>query len=98
MKAVYLLSQAKDFPGNKRRLWESLDYVRKLWTIIEADIIDPQNRMNKKTKSQLISLAHYVDEKVTSLYRYSNTQTIAGLIEIHQHLAQGLFTAGNTPN
>ncbi len=92
MKAVRLLMRAQDFPGNNRLLVEALTYTRKLWTIVQADLKSPMNRMDDALKSRLLSLSLFVDQQcLDAIEKPHPQQVLQGLIDVNKDMASGLL-------
>ncbi|SCA56056.1 Flagellar FlaF family protein [Candidatus Terasakiella magnetica] len=94
MKAVTLLKRAEDFPQNKRLLAQALEYTRKLWTIVQADLKSPDNQLDDKLKAKLLSLSLYVDKTCLEVIKKPHPHALQGLIDVNQNVARGLFSTG----
>ena len=92
MKAVNLLTQAQDFPQNKRLLGEALQYTQKLWTLVQADLNSQDNKLDKDLKANLLSLSLYVDEHCLLAIKKPHPQVLQGLIEVNRNIAAGLLS------
>jgi len=92
MKAARLLSQAQDYPENKRLLGEALQYTQKLWTIVQADLNSTDNKMDKDLKAKLLSLSLFVDEHCLLAIKKPHQQLLQGLIEVNRNVASGLLS------
>lgn len=92
MKAVRLLLRAQDFPGNNRLLVEALNYTRKLWTIVQADLNSPANKLDGDLKASLLSLSLYVDRECIEVIEKPHPhQALQGLIDVNKDMASGLL-------
>jgi len=94
MKAVNLLMRAQDFPGNNRLLYEAIQYTRKLWTIVQADLKAPANKLDEAMKANLLSLSIYVDQKCIEAIEKPHQQVLQGLIDVNKNVASGLLNRG----
>jgi flagellar protein FlaF len=94
MKAVNLLTNAQEFDGNRRLLLEALDYTRKLWTIVQADMKEPGHHLDDATRSNLLSLSLYVDRTCYEVAKKPHPQKLQGLIDVNYQIACGLLGTG----
>ncbi len=94
MKAVTLLIRAQDFPENKRLLMEALNYTRRLWTIVQADLQSPENKLEEGLKANLLSLDAYVERQCQVAIKKPHPQVLQGLIEVNRQVAAGLLGTG----
>jgi len=92
MKAVRLLDRAHNFPENKRLLAEALTYTRKLWTVVQADLKDPTNKLEENLKADLLSLSLYVDQECLTAIEKPHQQALQGLIDVNKNVAGGLLS------
>ena len=91
-RAVHLLSLAQDFPGNNRMLFEAVDFVRKLWTLVEAELNSPACQMDIQMQSNLRSLASFVESQTIEITKKPHPHMLQGLIDIHKEIAAGLLS------
>ncbi|WP_417841874.1 flagellar biosynthesis regulator FlaF [Terasakiella sp.] len=94
MKAVQLLKQAQEFDGNRRLLMEALDYTRKLWTIVQADLKEPNHHLSEDIRTNLLSLSLYVDRTCYDVAKKPHPQKLQGLIDVNYQIATGLLGTG----
>jgi flagellar protein FlaF len=92
MKAVTLLMRAQDFPGNKRLLVEAVNFTRKLWTVVQADLKAPANKVDEALKANLLSLSLFVDKQcMEAIEKPHPHHVLQGLIDVNKNVASGLL-------
>lgn len=89
-KAAVLMEDVK--PNNKDiNAWaQALRFNHLLWTIIQADISEPENTLPPELKANIMSLSIFVDKQTTKALRSSNPDDLNVLININRNLAAGL--------
>ena len=74
---------------------EMLSAVRtnwRLWTIIQAELLDPQCTTPMDIRINVLSLAHFVDKHSVEILGKPSPKQLDVLISINRELAGGLFT------
>ena len=92
-KAALLLEDAKKLTGNIEEYSKALRFNHLLWTIIQADLTEPDNELPPEIKANVMSLSIFVDKQTTKALRSSNGADLDVLININRNLAAGLRTA-----
>ena len=95
-KAVLLLEDAKQSVGNLEKYSKALRFNHLLWTIIQADLTEPDNNLSPEIKANVMSLSIFVDKHTTKALRSSNPGDLDVLININRNLAAGLRTTPQT--
>jgi flagellar protein FlaF len=89
-KAALLLEDAKKSIGNITEYSKSLRFNHLLWTIIQADLTDPENQLPPEIKANVMSLSIFVDKQTTKALRSTSATDLDVLININRNLAAGL--------
>lgn len=92
VKAANMLINAQNFPENKRLLGEALQYTQKLWTIVQADLQSPSNKLDDVMKANLLSLSLYVDRTCHEVIKKPHQPRLQGLIDVNKNVAAGLLS------
>ena len=92
-KASLLLEDAKKVTGNVEEFSKALRFNHLLWTIIQADLTEPDNALPAEIKANVMSLSIFVDKQTTKALRSHNPNDLDVLININRNLAAGLRTA-----
>ena len=91
-KAAVLLEEAKKHSQNIDEYSKALRFNHLLWTIIQADLTEPDNQLPPEIKANVMSLSIFVDKQTTKAMRSSNAPDLDVLININRNLAAGLRT------
>jgi flagellar protein FlaF len=91
-KAALLLEEAKGKSKNVDEYAKALRFNHLLWTIIQADLTDPENQLPDEIKANVMSLSIFVDKQTTKALRSSEPRELDILITINRNLAAGLRT------
>lgn len=89
-KAAIMLEEAKKKPKDREGLVNALRYNQLLWTIIQADIVEPANTLPPELKANIMSLSIFVDKQTLTVTRTGNVDDLDILISINRNLAAGL--------
>ena len=95
-KAALLLEDAKKQTGNIEEYAKALRFNHLLWTIIQADLTEPDNQLPPEIKANVMSLSIFVDKQTTKALRSSSASDLDVLININRNLAAGLRTNAET--
>ncbi len=89
-KAALLLEDAKKVTNNIEEYAKALRFNHLLWTIIQADLTEPDNQLPPEIKANVMSLSIFVDKQTTKALRSSVASDLDVLININRNLAAGL--------
>jgi flagellar biosynthesis activator protein FlaF len=92
-KAALLLEDAKKAAGNIEEYSKALRFNHLLWTIIQADLTEPDNNLPPEIKANVMSLSIFVDKQTTKALRTTSGADLDVLININRNLAAGLRTS-----
>jgi len=95
-KAALLLEDAKKSIGNIEEYSKALRFNHLLWTIIQADLTEPDNNLPPEIKANVMSLSIFVDKQTTKALRSTSSSDLDVLININRNLAAGLRTTPQT--
>ncbi len=95
-KAALMLEDAKKVTNNINEYSKALRFNHLLWTIIQADLTDPENQLPPEIKANVMSLSIFVDKQTTKALRSSLPTDLDVLININRNLAAGLRTSPQT--
>ena len=95
-KAAVLLEEVKQKTNNIEEYSKALRFNHLLWTIIQADLTEPENQLPNEIKANIMSLSIFVDKQTTKAMRSSNAADLDVLININRNLAAGLRTTPQT--
>jgi flagellar protein FlaF len=95
-KAALMLEDAKKMTENIAEFSKALRFNHLLWTIIQADLTDPENQLPPEIKANVMSLSIFVDKQTTKALRSSVATDLDVLININRNLAAGLRSSPQT--
>jgi len=95
-KAAVLLEEAKQKTNSIEEYSKALRFNHLLWTIIQADLTEPENQLPNEIKANIMSLSIFVDKQTTKAMRSSNAADLDVLININRNLAAGLRSTPQT--
>jgi flagellar protein FlaF len=64
----------------------------RLWTIIQAELLDPECRLPDDLRGNVLSLAQFIDKHTVDIIAEPKPGKLDVLIAINRALAGGLFT------
>jgi flagellar protein FlaF len=91
-KAALMLDEAKGQTEDYDAYAAALKFNQLLWTIIQADIVDPVNKLPPQLKANILSLSIFVDKQTVKALSDTNGDHLDSLIDINKNLAEGLMT------
>jgi len=78
---------------------QALRFNQLFWNILQADILDSENKLPNEIKANIMSLSIFVDKQTSIAMRSTSPGDLDILISINRNLASGLRTtqAEETP-
>ena len=70
---------------------KGLRYTHSLWTILQAELLNPGNALPENLKSDLLSLSAFVDKEIARALSDPAPRRLKMLSDINRNLATGLF-------
>jgi flagellar protein FlaF len=64
----------------------------RLWTILQAELLDPECQLPDELRSNVLSLAQFIDRHTVDIIAEPKPEKLDVLIAINRELAGGLFT------
>ncbi len=91
IQAAKRLDDAQRQPEDKDGLLAAVRLNWKLWTIIQADVLDDESLLSLEVRQNLLNLSNFIDKHTIGLITEPEVQKIPTLIEINKNIAAGLF-------
>lgn len=91
-RAALKLEDAKKLTDNPTEFAKALRFNHLLWTIVQADIVEPQNQLPPELKANIMSLSIFVDKQTSKALASRSGAELDLLININRNLAAGLRT------
>ena len=80
------MMECKDLGPSK--LFDALEWNRRVWLTLQSDLAHPGNRLPDKLKAQLISLSLWVDRHTSKVVQ--GKAKIQALIDVNRSIMEGL--------
>lgn len=90
-KAALMLDEAKGRLDDYDAYAAALKFNQLLWTIIQADIVDKENKLPPELKANILSLSIFVDKQTIKSLANVSAANLDSLININKNLAEGLM-------
>ena len=96
-KAALMLEDAKRNLDDYDNYAAALKFNQLLWTIIQADIVDKENKLPAAIKANILSLSIFVDKQTIKALADTKARHLETLININKNLAEGLMVQQAQP-
>jgi len=71
-------------------LAESIKYNQTIWTLLQTELVNPDNPLPKKIKEDLLSLSSFIDKRSIDIMAFPSPEKLTILIDININIAAGL--------
>lgn len=85
------MDDAAKFPDDKDALLAAVRLNWKLWTIIQADILDEGSALSLEVRQNLLNLSNFIDKHTVGIITTPDSTKLPALIDINKNIAAGLF-------
>ncbi len=92
-KAAMMLKNCQgnwDSPDRKQKLDEALRYNQRIWSIIQAELLDESNSLPKQLKENILSLSVFIDKRIFNIMAFPEPGKIKIIVDVNLNLAAGL--------
>lgn len=89
-KAAVMMEDLKGKEGDRQALSKALRFNHLLWTIMQADVLEPENKLPDEIKANVMSLSIFVDKQTTKAMRSGTYGDVEILVTINRNIAAGL--------
>jgi len=79
-----------DSPDRKQKLDEALRYNQRIWSIIQAELLDESNSLPKQLKENILSLSVFIDKRIFNIMAFPEPGKIKIIVDVNLNLAAGL--------
>jgi len=79
-----------DASDRREHLHEALTYNQRIWSLIQAELLDENNPLPKNIKENIINLSMLVDKRIFNVMAYPAPEKLNIIIDINLNLAAGL--------
>lgn len=91
IQAAKKLDDAQRSPDDKEGVLAATRLNWKLWTIIQADILDDSSPLSLEIRQNLLNLSNFIDKHTVGIITTPDAAKLQTLIEINKNIAGGLF-------
>ncbi len=95
-QAAHRLNAAAE-AGDKESIRSAVRLNWRLWTILQAELLDPECIVPEDIRTNMLSLANFVDKRSVDVIGRPAGEKLAVLIAINRELAAGLFSEVEAP-
>lgn len=78
--------------GDDEALLEAVRLNFRLWTLLQAEIANPDSEMPADVRANMLSLCQFIDKTTVEFLGAPQPEKANILITINRHIAAGLFT------
>ena len=89
------MTQAQE-KGEKQGIIEAARLNWRLWTIFQAELLDPDSTLQIDIRTNLLSLAQFIDKHTVEFLASPTPDKLDTLININRELAMGLYEQPTT--
>jgi flagellar protein FlaF len=89
-EAASRLFRARARPDDLKELNAALVFNLRLWNILIADMIEPDNPLPNEIKSNLYNLFLFVDKRTIEILNTREIEKVDALISVNREIARGL--------
>jgi flagellar protein FlaF len=92
-KAALKLKYCRDNWGAENRpekMDKALTYTQRVWSLIQADLLDENNPLPQKLKENILILSAFIDKRIFNVMANPTPEKLNIIIDIHLNLAAGL--------
>ena len=93
MRAALLLADVQSNwgkPSHEERLDNALRHNQRIWTLFQAEIINPDHPLPAEIRQNLLSLSAFIDKRTFDVMAYPDPAKLDILISINKNVAAGL--------
>lgn len=91
IQAAKRLDDATRFPDDKECILAAVRLNWKLWTIIQADVLDDESDLALEIRQNLLTLSNFIDKHTVSIITVPDATKLGTLVDINKNIAAGLF-------
>lgn len=84
--------KAWDEPGRPAELEAALRQNMRLWTLFQAELASPDNRMPTDIRVNLLKISRFIDQRTFEVMADPRPEKLQALIDIDRNIGSGLST------
>ncbi len=90
-RAAAQLKRASEDSGNFTAYAEALRFNQRLWTAVQASLLDNPERVPEPVRTNMLNLSLFIDKHTLDALQDPRAEKLSSLIEINLAMAGGLF-------
>ncbi|KJV06763.1 hypothetical protein VZ95_20560 [Elstera litoralis] len=98
IQAAKRLDDASKLSDDKDSLLAAVRLNWKLWTIIQADILDDTSLLSLEVRQSLLDLSNFIDKHSVGIIAAPDVGKLPVLVDINKNIAAGLFDSLRNPS
>jgi flagellar protein FlaF len=79
-----------DAANRSEKMEEALTYTQRVWSLIQADLLDENNPLPRNLKENILNLSTFIDKRIFNIMAYPDPEKLNLIVDIHLNLAAGL--------
>lgn len=91
------MRRAQSEPADPASILHATRLNWRLWTIIQANLVEPETPIPEETRLNLLSLSNFVDRRSAEIIASPTAAKLDILIQINQQIAGGLMVQPPVP-
>lgn len=91
IQAAKRLDDVTRSPDDKDGILAAVRLNWRLWTIIQADILDDSSTIPLEVRQNLLNLSNFIDKHTVGIISSPDSTKLLTLIDINKNIAAGLF-------
>jgi flagellar protein FlaF len=76
--------------GRHAGLRAALKYNQRVWSILQAELVKPNNPLPRKLRENILSLSVFVDRRIFEILADPSPDKLSAIIDINLNIAAGL--------
>lgn len=82
-----------DTDDRDERLNTALEFNQQIWSILQGELVKPDNPLPKQIRQNLLALSAYVDKRIFEIMAFPSPEKLNIVIDINRNIAAGLIQA-----
>jgi flagellar biosynthesis activator protein FlaF len=92
-RAAFSLKKWKDqwhTEGRRAGLRAALKYNQRVWSILQAELVKPDNPLPQRLREDILSLSIFIDRRIFEIMADPSPDKLSAIIDINLNIAAGL--------
>jgi flagellar protein FlaF len=80
-----------DADDHDEKLMTALEYNQQVWSILQSELVKPDNPLPDQIRRNLLNLSAFVDQRIFETMAFPAPEKLTIVIEINRNIAAGLL-------